>query len=185
MTTGAAVDIRIAREAWEFEQIHALNHRTFVLEIPRYAPASADRLIDRFHDENTYVIAVRGQTLVGMLAIRGHRPFALHDRVADLDAYLPAGGRVCELRLLAIERGERGGRLLAALVEQVWRHCDAAGHDVAIISATTRQLRLYRHLGFEPFGPTVGPPDARFQPMMLTRERFEPTARRLFRAGHP
>ena len=29
---------RIAREPWEFEQIHRLNYRTFVEEIPQHPP---------------------------------------------------------------------------------------------------------------------------------------------------
>jgi hypothetical protein len=41
-------------------------------------------------------------------------------------------------------------------------------HDLALISGTTRQQRLYRHLGFLPFGPLVGSGEARFQPMYLT-----------------
>jgi hypothetical protein len=57
------------------------------------------------------------------------------------------------------------------------------GFDLALISGTTRQLKLYEHLGFVPFGPLVGTPEALFQPMMLTLERFAPRAPQLFRAG--
>jgi aspartate aminotransferase-like enzyme len=35
-----------------------------------------------------------------------------------------------------------------------------------------RLLRLYKHLGFVPFGPVVGSDDAQFQPMYLTLETF-------------
>jgi aspartate aminotransferase-like enzyme len=59
----------------------------------------------------------------------------------------------------------------------------AHGYDVALISGTTRQLRLYRHMGFVPFGPLVVGPGAQFQPMMLTLERFAPRAPKLFRGA--
>ena len=175
--------IKIASEPFEFEQIHALNHRTFAEEIPRYAPDATRRLVDRFDLENTYVIAVRIRRVVGMVAIRANRPFALDERLPDLERHLPQGRSICELRLLAVEPTERGrGRLLPRLLEAVWRHTVAQGHDVAIISGLVQQQKLYAHLGFEPFGPVLGGPAAQFQPMMLTKERFASRAPTLF--GH-
>ncbi len=41
---------------------------------------------------------------------------------------------------------------------------------MALISATTRQLKLYTHMGFVPFGPLLGTAEAAFQPMYVTRE---------------
>ena len=164
--------VKVAGEAWEFDQIHALNYRTFVEEIPRYRPKEPGRLVDRFHDENTYVIGLRGERLVGMVAVRDRRPFALDERVSDLDAFLPAERSTCELRLLAVEPAERRSDLLPALLDGTWHYCRSRGFDMAVISGLTGQLRLYRHLGFLPFGPLVGPPGAQFQPMLLTLERF-------------
>src|SRR5262245_59138788 len=175
------LQIKIATEALEFEQIYALNHRTFAEEIPRYAPVPTRRLVDRFDADNTYVIALRDRRVVGMVAIRAKRPFSLDERLPDLDRYLPKGRSVCELRLLAVEPAERRGRLLPQLLDAVWRHAAAQGHDVAIISGLVRQLKLYTHLGFEPFGPLIGTPEAQFQPMLLTIERFAPRAPTLFR----
>jgi hypothetical protein len=43
---------------------------------------------------------------------------------------------------------------------------------MAIISGTLREQKLYRHLGFVPFGPIVGTEEAPFQPMYLTKEAF-------------
>ena len=51
---------------------------------------------------------------------------------------------------------------------------------MAIISGTTRQQKLYRHLGFVPFGPLVGKGEAMFQPMYLTLEGFEKKAEEFF-----
>jgi hypothetical protein len=173
--------VKIAGEPFEFEQIHALNHRTFAEEIPRYAAVPTRRLVDRFDADNTYVIALRGERLVGMVAIRAKRPFSLDERLPDLDRHLPRGRSICELRLLAVERSERRGRLLPRLLDAVWRHAVARGHDVAIISGIVQQQKLYTHLGFEPFGPLIGTPEAQFQPMMLTIERFAPRAPSLFK----
>lgn len=174
------LQVKIATEASELEQLFALNHRTFAEEIPRYAPSPERRLVDRFHDQNTYVIALRGDRVAGMIAIRDRRPFSIEDRLPDLDSYLPPGRSMCELRLLAIDPRDRRGRLLPLLLGSVWEHCRTRGYDLAVISGITRQQKLYEHLGFEPFGPLIGTPDARFQPMMLTLERFAPRAHALF-----
>jgi GNAT superfamily N-acetyltransferase len=174
--------VKIAAEPWEFEQIHTLNHHTFTREIPQHPPSPSGRLVDRFHDDNVYVIGLDERRVAGMIAIRRQRPFSLDQRLPTLDEYLPAGRTMCELRLLAVERRDRRGWLLPAMLEYVWHYCRGEGFDLALIAGTTRQLKLYAHLGFVPFGPLVGTPEALFQPMMLTLERFAPLAPRLFRA---
>ena len=181
----APLRIKIATEAWEHDAIHRLNHRTFVDEIPQHAADPSGRLVDRFDNENTYLVAVRGHQLLAMIAVRGTRPFSLDDKLPELESYLPAGRRLCELRLLAVDPSRRAGLLLHRLLARVWRYCLAEGYDAALISATTRQLKLYRHLGFEPFGPLLGSGDALFQPMLLTLERALPRAGRLFQRVTP
>lgn len=175
----APVTFKIASEEWEFEAIHRLNYRVFVEEIPQH-PANAERrLIDRFHDENTYVIGLDGHRLVGMVAARGNRPFSLDQKLPNLDSYLPPGRKVVEIRLLAVEGRYRSGVVLAGLFRLLFRHLRASGYDLGIISGTTRQTLLYRHLGFVPFGPVVGADDALFQPMYLTLEGFDARSRDL------
>jgi aspartate aminotransferase-like enzyme len=181
MNSPAPLTVKIATEGWEFEQIHALNHQTFAEELPQHPRNQTARLVDRFHDENTYVIGLSGDRLVAMIAVRDQRPFSLDQRLPDLDSYLPPGRSMCELRLLAVAKGQRAGHVLPALLDYVWRHCLAHGFDMALISAVTTQLRLYRHLGFEPFGPLTGTTHPQFQPMRLTLERFATRAPRAFR----
>ncbi len=177
---------KIASEDWEFEAIHHLNYKTFVEEIPQHAPSPSQRLVDKFHTGNTYLTCFSGRKLAGMLAVRGQRPFSLDQKLENLDSYLPAGRKICEVRLLAIEkkyRGARGGQLLAGLLALLWQHGVEQGYDLAVISGTTRQEKLYRHLGFIPFGPLVGTGDALFQPMFITMETFEASAREFLRTS--
>ena len=173
------IRIKTASEPWEFEQIHRLNYRTFVDEIPQHQANADGVLIDRFDGENTYIIAVDGNRLLAMIAVRGTRPFSLDAKLPDLDAYLPTGRRLCEFRLLAVEPAHRAGRLLQPLIEGVWRHCESRGYDLAVMSGTTRQLKLYAHLGFVPFGPIVGTPGAEYQPMMLTLAAAQTVVRKV------
>jgi aspartate aminotransferase-like enzyme len=183
MSAAPLLVFKFATEDWEFEQIHRLNYRTFVEEIPQHERSAAGRLVDKFHAENTYLICLCDQKLVGMLAVRGKRPFSLDHKLPDLDSYLPAGRTVCEIRLLAVEKKFRGARVLQGILALLWQHGVEMGYDLAIISGTTRQQKLYQHLGFVPFGPVVGTGDAQFQPMYITLETFEVTAREFLRSS--
>jgi aspartate aminotransferase-like enzyme len=169
---------KVASEEWEFEQIHRLNYRTFVEEIPQHEPNPEGRLVDRFHSENTYIICLNGRRLIGMLALRAKRPFSLDTKLPNLDAYLPKGRVPVEVRLLAVEPEARKTIVFTQLFEHVVRYCLSEGYDVAIISGTTRQAKLYRHLGFTSFGPLVGTDQASYQPMFLTVEAFGQTLER-------
>jgi hypothetical protein len=177
MSQRGSLTVRIAAQPWEFEQIHRLNYRTFVEEIPQHPSNPDGRLLDRFHAENTYLIAVvqrlGAEQLVGMVAYRAQRPFSLDGKLERLDNHLPDGCFPCEIRLLAVLPKYRQSRVCAVLLAKVGVLAVERGHDVALISATVRQLRLYTHLGFTPFGTLVGTEAAPYQPMMLTRNRYE------------
>lgn len=172
MKSDAPLRFKIASEESEFEAIHRLNYKTFVEEIPQHERNPEGRLVDKFHAENTYAIALAGDHLVGMVCGRSQRPFSLDKKVPDLDAHLPAGHKVIEVRLLSVEKEHRNGFVFSKLVGLLAQHFREQGFDMAIISGTTRQLRLYKHLGFVPFGPVVGTGEAQFQPMYLTLETF-------------
>ncbi len=172
MSRESPLEFRLAAEPWEFEAIHRLNYRTFVEEIPQHPPNPEQRLVDKFHAENVYAICLSGTDLVGMVAGRAQRPFSLDQKLPDLDAHLPPGRRAMEVRLLSVAASHRKGTVFARLVGLLARHYRALGYDLALISGTLRQQRLYRHLGFTPFGPVVGSGDAQFQPMYLTLESF-------------
>ncbi|CAN5545803.1 hypothetical protein BH23ACI1_BH23ACI1_29820 [soil metagenome] len=81
----------------------------------------------------------------------------------------------------AIAKTQRSGRVLQRLLAGFWRYSLKEGFDAAVISGTTSQLKMYRRLGFEPFGLLVGTPEAQFQPMYVTRDRA-PDASRSFPA---
>ncbi len=183
MSTRTPLVFKFASEDWEFEAIHRLNYKTFVEEIPQHHSSPTARLVDKFHAENTYLICLSGRTLGGMLAVRGNRPFSLDQKLENVDSHLPAGRTVCEIRLLAIEKKFRGAQVLQGILALLWQHGVEKGYDLAIISGTTRQFKLYQHLGFVPFGPLVGAGDAQFQPMYVTLETFEVTAREFLRSS--
>ena len=158
---------KIACMEEEFAQIHRLNHDTFANEIPQHQARPDGVLVDKFHQENTYFICLKDGKLIGMVAARAQRPFSLDYKIADLDSFLPPHKSVCEIRLLAIRKNYRASYVLLKLMELAGQFCKEQCHDLLVMSGTLRQLKLYRHIGFVPFGPVVGTPEASYQPMYI------------------
>ena len=178
---------KFASEDWEFEQIHRLNYKTFVEEIPQHQPsptATARGQISRRKHLPHLPAAIKNSPACSPCAATGR---SRSTRNCPTSIRICRAGRtICEIRLLAIEkkfRGARGGQILQGILALLWQHGVEKGYDLAIISGTTRQFRLYQHLGFVPFGPLVGSGDAQFQPMYVTLETFEVTAREFLRSS--
>ncbi|WP_080845992.1 aminotransferase class V-fold PLP-dependent enzyme [Cytobacillus gottheilii] len=168
---------KVAADEDEYKQIYELNYQTFVEEIPQHQTNTEKKLIDQFDDENTYIIAKDGTEVVGMIAVRANRPFSLDRKLDNVDSYLPKGARPCEIRLLSVKEKYRSTFVFFQLCEMLVSYCLEKDYNLALISGTLRQTKLYKRIGFTNFGPEVGKEDARFQPMYLTKERFEQNTR--------
>ena len=160
--------IKTADQDAEFLQIHQLNYKTFVDEIPQHKPNQEKILIDKFHFKNKYIVALQAEKVIGMVCYNQLRPFSLDEKITNLDEFLPAHINLAEIRLLAVAAEARkitiAYRLLQYLCIELIRH----NIDAAVISGTTRQLHLYTSMGFIPFGPLVGSGEATYQPMFIT-----------------
>lgn len=164
---------KIAKEESEFRQIHRLNYATFVKEIPQHEENPDGVLIDKFHEENTYLICLKGKDLMGMLALRDQRPFSLDSKLPDLDENLPPDSRIVEIRLLSVVPTARTGRVLQGLLGMLAELNQTKHWNLGIISGTPRQAKLYQRIGFQSFGPLVGSEEAPYQPMYISLEDFE------------
>lgn len=164
---------KFAENEKEFDLIHKLNYKTFVEEIPQHEENEKGCLVDKFHKENTYIIALDKDKLAGMIAVRGDRPFSLDYKIPNLDSYFPPNVNICEIRLLAIEKEYRKGFVFYGIAKKLAEYCKKNNYNYAIISGTTRQLKLYRHMGFIPFYHLVGKDNALYQPMYINVEKFQ------------
>ncbi|MDX8360933.1 aminotransferase class V-fold PLP-dependent enzyme [Cytobacillus sp. IB215316] len=165
---------KVAKNADELNQIHSLNYETFVEEIPQHGSNKSKELVDQFHDENTYLICKHRDEVIGMVALRHNRPFSLDKKIGKIEGQLPVNAYFpCEIRLLAVKKEYRNGRVFVGIAQLLARYCLKKGYDLAVISGTTRRAKLYAQLGFQPFSQLVGKEDAYFQPMYLTRDTFE------------
>ncbi|GKU82528.1 GNAT family N-acetyltransferase [Niallia sp. NCCP-28] len=162
---------KLANSPHEFEQIHQLNYETFVEEIPQHEKKEERALVDSFHQQNTYLIALKDQTLIGMVAIHDNRPFSLDKKLGSVERYLPVhSSKICEIRLLSIRKEYRKTKVFIGLMRMLYQYFIQHGYTLAIISGTTRELKLYKHMGFLPFAHLVGQKGAFYQPMYITKE---------------
>ena len=166
------LQFKIASEKGEFDQIHVLNYETFAEEIPQHDKNDERLLVDKFNEENTYIICLDSGELVGMLAVRDRRPFSLDRKIPGLDSHLPPFRSACEIRLLAIKKDRRNRKVVLGLFTSLAAWCEEGGYDIALISANVEREKLYKNLGFTPFGPRVGKEGALYQPMYLTPEPY-------------
>ena len=160
--------IKAATEPDEIRQIHELNYRTFVEEIPQHQQNAERMLVDKFHFKNRYIIAKRDDKVIGMVCYNFDRPFSLDSKVEELDRYLPSCSKLAEIRLLAVDQAERKTTIAYRLLQHLCSVLMEQQTDAAVITGVTKQVPLYRHMGFIPFGPLVGSGEAVFQPMYIT-----------------
>lgn len=154
----------------EFEQIHCLNWKTFVSEIPQHPDpgTGSGQLVDKFHDKSAYFIVVWNDRVVGMVSSHDQPPFSVAERLSDPQILQRPGTRPLEVRLLAIEPDKRNSTVFFGLLWSLYEHAQAGGYTHLYISGVNERVPLYRRLGFESLGPAVPCGGATFVPMVLT-----------------
>ena len=170
----------------EFAEIARLNHAVFAAELGQYPTRPEDALIDKFHEKNTYLIALNGEKLAGMIAVHFEAPFSVAQKLAD-PSVLDRLGRIAEIRLLAVDPAYRKGVVVAGLfwfVVDYSRDC-----DTLVISGRLEELKMYQNLGFHSLGPAVASGSAMFVPMAAAipecRKIAEPWDRKFMPGSSP
>jgi hypothetical protein len=162
------MQITVPSTELEFEQIHKLNYETFVEEIPQHHVNDEKKLVDKFHEKNKYIIAKKDENVIAMISYTLERPFSLDKKLVDLDSYLPSFKKIAEVRLLAVDRSQRKTMTTYLLLKKLCEELIEHDVDIAVISGTTRELKLYNKIGFKPFANLVGSDGALYQPMYIT-----------------
>lgn len=162
---------KVADQLWELEEICRLNHQTFSEEISQHPTTANGLLIDKFHSENQYVICLNDKELVGMIALRAIRPFSLDSKLDNIDSYLPPNKSLCEIRLLAVKPDYRRTQVFYYLYKRAFSEFIKSNYDYAVMSGILSQQKLYRNIGFVPFGTLVGD-EVKFQPMYSSPDYF-------------
>ncbi|MGG9960782.1 GNAT family N-acetyltransferase [Ferruginibacter sp. SUN106] len=149
----------------EFDEIFRLNHTIFADEIPQHEKKENGLLQDAFHQNNTYVVALLENQLVGMVCYNPTRPFSLDKKMNDLDTYLPLHKNLVEIRLFAVKKELRKQGIAIRMLQFLIPKLIKAGYDLGVISASLKELELYNNIGARSFGELVGTKEVPYQPM--------------------
>jgi GNAT superfamily N-acetyltransferase len=108
-----------------------------------------------------------------MVCFNTQRPFSLDKKKVEIDQYIPQGAKTVEIRLLAVEKEWRKSNIAYKLFKILAKKLIKQGIYMGFISATTRQLELYKKIGFAPFDELVGIDGAFYQPMRITFDNLK------------
>ena len=164
---------KLATEDWEFEQMFSLNYETFVDEIGQHPSNEERKLVDKFHDKNQYLIVLQDKELLGMMAINETHPFSLDHKLPNMDDLLPPFKYGFEIRLLSVKNERRGTLVFLKMFSKLYEIIHEKNYDIGLISGILSQQKLYKKIGFVPFGPLVGTAPAQFQPMYITYDLYK------------
>ncbi len=156
----------------EFEQVHCLNHQTFVEEIPQHHPTTTGKLVDKFHLKNINFIVLKSGQMVGMVCAHEQPPFSVESRLPDPSLIQKPGMSPLEVRLLAIVPSERNSNIFFGLIWTLYDFAVKNQNTHLIISGVEERQKLYERLGFEPLGPAVPCGKAAFLPMILAIKKI-------------
>lgn len=171
---------KIANTEEEYEQIFRLNYATFVDEIPQHEKNESKKLIDKFHNKNIYVIAKKDREVIAMVSLCAERPFSLDEKLGGIETvYKGEFKNPIEIRLLSIKEEYRKTKVFFELIKRAFNYVVQNSYDIVFISGTTRQEKLYRHIGFERFSDNVGTEGAEYIPMFLDLREDNPVLEKL------
>ena len=118
-----------------------------------------------------------------MISLSDQRPFSLDLKLNDIDKfYTGSYKKPVEIRLLSIKEQYRKTKVFTELLQRTFNYIIQNAYDIVFISGTTRQEKLYNHLGFVKFHENVGTKDAEYMPMYLKLDNGNKVIERLAQA---
>ncbi len=169
---------RLAQLPEEEDQILQLLHRTFVLEVRQDADTGTGRLIDKFHDKNTYIVAVHQCRICGVVAVHDQPPFSAGSALNDKGILERLCPKLLEARRFSVEPAERSGLVFPGLIWSVYEYARRGDYRYIVISGLLERQGMYEKLGFRPLGPAVRKGEAYFVPMLVDLRSLPERVRR-------
>jgi len=151
----------------DYAALRRLNHDVFASELGQHSETPEGALVDRFEVKSRFLLAWRGENLVGMIALHDQPPFSVEKRLREPEVLAQYEGRKLEVRLLAIQSGERSRMVLAGLLGRVLQLALDEGYRWLLISGLRERMKFYARLGFVAIGPPVESGRAFYAPMVM------------------
>ncbi len=151
----------------DYAAVRRLNHDVFAAELGQHAETPEGSLVDRFESKSRYLLSWRGEEVVGMVALHDQPPFSVEQKLREPKVLEQYKGKKLEVRLLAIQPGERSRMALAGLLGRVFQVALEEGYRWLLISGLRERIRFYERLGFVAVGAPVESGKAWYVPMVM------------------
>ncbi len=167
--TAAPACLSLATPA-DREQVYAARHAVYAAELGQHAVHPGGRLTDALDAFNDYVVARRGDRVIGFVSLTPPGPGRYSvDKYVDRAALpFPVDAGLHEVRLLTVLPGERHGPVAAALMLAALRLVEARGGTRVVAIGRREVLGVYRKAGLDPHGPTFASGAVSFTLMSAT-----------------
>jgi histidinol-phosphate/aromatic aminotransferase/cobyric acid decarboxylase-like protein len=144
-------------DARDREQIYRIRHLVYATELAQHPENPAGELVDKLDAMNVYLVAKRGETVLGFVAVTP--PSALG---YSLDKYFPRADvpltfddGLYEVRLLTVVHPARRSDLASLLMYGAFRYCESRGARNIAAIGRLEVLDLYRRAGLRSLGRRV------------------------------
>jgi N-acyl-L-homoserine lactone synthetase len=139
------------------QSIYALRHQVYAHELGQYRENSQGVLTDILDDVNTYLVAKRGQVIVGFVAITPPNPhgYSIDKYFARRDLPFVFDDGLYEVRLLTVVESGRRTMLAMLLMYGALRYVESRGAQVIVAIGRRQVLGLYERAGLHAHGLQV------------------------------
>ena len=163
--------VKIAEADAALAAVHRINRRVYAEELGQDPTRADGRLVDRFHGDNTYIIALVDDEVVGMMALTmPGRRFSLEDAPIDRALIDAKRASAAEMRRLAVLPEHRGSGCFLRILDFCCGYLVRRGIRHAFISAIAERAPMYARLGFRQFDAPFRKGPCLYYPMVLSVE---------------
>ncbi len=156
-------------------QIYKIRHNVYATEIGQHLENEAGRLTDALDESNLYLVARRGERVVGFVSITTPEKSNYSiDKYVDRSQFDKLTKQpLYEFRLLTVVESERNGIVAALLLYGAYRTAQAQGAECVVVMGRQEILGLYQRFGFRLLGSTIHSGEAVFELMSAGIEEIE------------
>jgi histidinol-phosphate/aromatic aminotransferase/cobyric acid decarboxylase-like protein/N-acyl-L-homoserine lactone synthetase len=144
-------------DARDREQIYRIRHLVYATELGQHPENPAGELIDKLDAVNVYLVAKRGETVLGFVAVTPPGPlgYSLDKYFLRADIPVTFDDGLYEVRLLTVVRRARRSDLASLLMYGSFRYCESRGARQIAAIGRVEVLDVYRRAGLRPLGRRV------------------------------
>lgn len=148
-----AIALAVADER-DRESIYAIRHQVYARELKQHPENANGRLSDTLDEINTYLVAKRGDEIIGFVAVTPPNAFGY-----SLDKYFARDGLplifdrgLYEVRLLTVTCANRGTQVAFLLMYAAMRYVESLGGRTIAAIGRLEVLDMYQRAGLKSLG---------------------------------